>query len=56
MDNAVLVHGVEGIADCEGEFDGAIDGQLALLVQDVAQQATFDPFDDHVGATALLAS
>ena len=54
MDDAMLVHGVEGVAHLQNKVDGAIDGEGALLIEDGAEQAAFDPLDDHVEAGALL--
>src|SRR6185437_306815 len=54
MDDAVLVHVIEGIADAESDLDCPLDGKLLFFVEDGTEQATVDPLDHHVGPAALF--
>jgi len=48
VDDAVGVDVLEGAADADGELDGAVDGQLWLLLNDLAEKMAGDPLHDHV--------
>ncbi len=60
MHHAVLVQVVQRIANGNGQRNGAVDGQLPLLIQapfiqNGPQQPALHPLDHHVGAAALFA-